>query len=89
MLTHRRKQCYGCEKILSTKRALEKHLKCQSTEKAIKCSECDKTFTLKCTFKIHKKTHIKHLHKCTKCDKTFYKKSDLQRHLTKFGHDIS
>ena len=83
MLIHKRKQCHGCEKIFSTKQGLKKHITLQSTKKPVKCTECDKNFTLKCTFKIHMKTHIEHLFECTKCRKSFSQKGNLYRHLRK------
>ena len=83
MLIHKRKQCHGCEKIFTTKRGLKKHITLQSTKKPNKCIECDKNFTLKCTFKIHMKTHIEHPFECTKCRKSFSQKGNLNRHLRK------
>jgi len=83
MLIHKRKQCSGCQKMFSTNQALNKHIILQSSKNPVPCSECDKKFTLKCTFKIHMKTHIEHPFECTKCKKTFSQKGNLNRHLRK------
>ncbi|CAL4092524.1 unnamed protein product, partial [Meganyctiphanes norvegica] len=83
MLIHKRKQCAGCEKMFSTNQALNKHIILQSSKKPVNCPECNEKFTLKCTFKIHMKTHIEHPFECSKCKKTFSQKGNLNRHLRK------
>ena len=76
--------CPICQKILSNKRSLTKHMRIHSGERPFKCTECDKTFIDKTGLKRHTVKHTDNrppLNCCSHCDKEFRSLYNLRNHL--------
>ena len=71
--------CTYCEKVLSSTRALERHLKSHK-----KCNDCKAEFDSISEANDHKKTHTT----CGICKYDFKSKSNLKRHMKDFHEQI-
>uniref|UniRef100_A0A8C6SB21 C2H2-type domain-containing protein n=1 Tax=Neogobius melanostomus TaxID=47308 RepID=A0A8C6SB21_9GOBI len=77
----RKHQCRVCRKILSTKEALENHIRVHTGEKPFRCEICRKAFTKKHQLQTHMRRHTgEKPYKCSVCGETFSRKSSLTTH---------
>ena len=73
-----------CSKIFLSQKALDDHSVSHNTDKAFKCSLCQKKFLRKNELKshiarAHAEVKVKHV-SCSDCDKTFSKQSQANKH---------
>ncbi|GFY57320.1 hypothetical protein TNIN_376661 [Trichonephila inaurata madagascariensis] len=75
-------QCGVCEKKLSSKRTLTKHLHLHTGTHPYRCSVCGKGFSQSSDIKQHMNTHTgeKPFH-CNMCQKRFTQSSNLNKHM--------
>lgn len=77
-------QCHVCQKKLTSKKILQRHLRLHSNSGLFPCTICSKTFGLKSSLEFHMKSHDMHKpFKCKICFITFSEKSTAIRHLKK------
>jgi len=76
--------CPICQKSISGKNNLEKHLVRHSPQKPFKCEECLKTFSAKRDLNLHEMRHHsqERPHVCPTCNKGFVDKAYLKKHVT-------
>lgn len=83
--------CKICDKVVATSRALKLHTMTHSTEKPLKCTDCDETFMSKVVLDHHMRFHGKgpKFMQCETCFKEFSTKITLKSHIEKVHLDIS
>lgn len=75
-------ECHICQKKLTSKKILQRHLRVHSNTGRFPCTVCSKTFGLKSSLEFHMKSHDEHKpFKCKLCFITFTEKSTAIRHL--------
>ena len=74
--------CQNCDKKFASEKSLKSHRKiCETTEKDLQCSICQKGFSCQTYLKKHFLTHEQETAiKCKVCDKTFKRMDNLKRH---------
>ena len=80
--------CPICQKSISGKNNLEKHLVRHSPQKPFKCEGCQKTFSAKRDLNLHEMRHHsqERPHVCPTCNKGFVDKAYLKKHVTFHDH---
>ena len=77
-------ECHVCQKKVTTKKILQRHLRIHTNSTLFPCPICSKSFGLKSSLDFHMKSHDKQKpFKCTICFITFTEKSTAIRHVKK------
>ena len=75
------RQCTVCGRLMSDKRALERHMLTHTGERAFMCSTCGRMCPSRSELLAHERTHTgEKRHACSKCDRRFGQIGQLRYH---------
>ncbi|XP_076810707.1 histone-lysine N-methyltransferase PRDM9-like isoform X2 [Clavelina lepadiformis] len=66
--------------------SLNQEVSTESDKKPFVCKTCEKQFSLKKSFRLHKRTHIVQTHTCGHCNNEYPQLSQLKRHVRMVHH---